>query len=176
MGVIVVRQTMENHDSNVGGIDSSRNSGNDNGETEMMEEPTMSDYGAEVIRAEYNEVIEWEFRAGVRIRLRNPEGDDVIAVRRYQARPKFDDLTRNEGQVHEYAGHWWPEAKEQEGDGVFFDHMIEWTPRDLNDDEALLDECVYSATLDPQAEIEGLEENCSQRIVNRLSGAENGGN
>jgi hypothetical protein len=165
---------MSNCDSDGEGIDSGGDGGN-NGETKMKES-TMSDYEAEVIKAEYSEGAEWEFRADVRIRLHNPEGDDVIVRRTYQARPKFDGVTGKEDQVHEYAGYWWPEAKEQEGDGVFFDHRIEWTPSaDLNDDESLLEECVYSATFDPQEEVKCLKENCSERFGERLSGAGNGG-
>jgi len=121
----------------------------------------MTDHEAEVVKAEYSETDEWGFRADVRVRLHNPDGSDVVAVRTYKARPKFDDLVSNEDHVHAYVAYWWPDSYPAEGDGPFHDANLDWKPAaDLDDDDALLEECVEeNATFDPHAQLDGLAYN-----------------
>jgi hypothetical protein len=124
---------------------------------------------AEVLNADYREGDEFEFRADVRVRLHNPDGSDVIAVRTYKARPKFDDLVWNEDHVHEFVAYWWPKSYPSQGDKPFTDKSDYWPPAaDLNDD-ALLEECVESATYDAAAELDGLKSR-RDRLRRKLEG------
>jgi hypothetical protein len=112
---------------------------------------------AEVVKADYSEGGEFEFRADVRVRLHNPDGNDVMVLRTYQARPKYDDLVRNEDHIHMHADYWWPNSYPSKGDSPFADQRHGWKPgADLNDDDALLEECIKSATFDPTAELDSL--------------------
>jgi hypothetical protein len=116
------------------------------------ESPTV-----EVTKADYRESDEFEFRAGVRTRLHNPDGSDVVTVRTYKARPKFDDLVSDEDHIHEFVAYWWPDSYPSQGDSPFTDSSHDWEPgADLNDDDALLEECIDSATYDPAAELDSL--------------------
>ena len=130
----------------------------------------MTDHKAEVIEAEYSETDEWGFRADVRVKLHNPSGTDVVAARTYKARPKYDGLVSNENHIHEHVAYWWPDAHPAEEDGPFDDADADWKPvADLNDDDALLEECVEeNATFDPHAELDSLAFNASKRRQEKL--------
>lgn len=138
----------------------------------------MSDHSAEVLKSDVSEGREWEFVAKVRVRLHNPDGDDVVVLCTYQARPKFDDLTDQENAVHETRKYWWPDSYPKEGDSAFFDSMATWDPgADLDDDEALLEECVeHNATHDPTAVFDMLlnlnnsDRRGNRRVRERLTG------
>lgn len=126
---------------------------------------------AEVVEAEYRESDEFEFRADIRVRLHNPDGRDVIAVRTYKARPKHDELVSDEDRVQEFTAYWWPDAFPSDGDSSFADADADWEPvAELNDDEALLEECVENATYDAAAELDGLKDR-SDRIRQKLDSA-----
>jgi len=141
------------------------NTGTDTGTTD--ESPTV-----ELVKADSREGDEFEFRADVRTRIHNPDGSDVVSVRTYKACPKFDDLVSNEAHVHEFVNYWWPNSYPSQGDNPFTDAGHDWRPgADLNDDDALLQECVESATYDPAAELEGLKGR-SDRVRRTLEGAE----
>lgn len=134
---------------------------------------TTDDAQAELLSKKLIDNHEWEFDARVRVRLHNPDGEDVIVLRTYQARPKFDDLTSDPEKVHEYAGYWWPDSYSSEGDGPFTDALVDWEPAaDLEDDDALLAECVEeNALYDPAAELDALRHNLGQtrrRLADRL--------
>ena len=126
-------------------------------------------YEAEVTEAEYSEGEEFEFRADVRVLLHNPDGSDVVAVRTYKARPKYDGLVSNESHVQEYVAYWWPDAYPAEGDRPFHDASDAWKPvADLNDDDALLKECVeHNATYDPNAELDSIASAVHERTFQR---------
>lgn len=124
----------------------------------------MTDHSAELIKSEYSETDEWEFRAEVRVRLHNPDGKDVVAVRTYKARPKYDDLVSNEAHVQEHTAYWWPDSYPANGDSPFTDASTDWEPSaDLSDDDALLEECVEAATYDAGAELDSLAANGPDR-------------
>lgn len=120
----------------------------------------------------YSPSEEWEFRADIRCVLHNPTGDDVVAVRTYKARPKYDELVHNEDSIHEHTSYWWTGADIWEGDGPFTDAQSEWEPSaTITDDEALMDECLMNATYDPMTELESLRQNLQQNqrlLVERL--------
>lgn len=129
-----------------------------------------TEYEAEIKKAEYSEGQEYEFVADIRVHLHNPDGEDVLVVRTYQARPKYDDLVSAENHVHEHAAYWWPDAVPANGDSSFASADHDWPPAaDLDDDDALLEECIESATYDPVAEIDGLKFR-NERIQQKLTG------
>jgi uncharacterized protein YcgI (DUF1989 family) len=113
----------------------------------------------DVTQSEYDDSHEWGFRADIRVRITNPDGDDVIAVRTYKARPKFDDLVADEDHVFEHTDYWETNAYPANGDRPFSDSTHDWEPvADIIDDEALFEECLEAATLDAQAELESLSQ------------------
>jgi len=127
---------------------------------------------AEVVKADYREGDEFEFRADVRTEIYNPEGSDVVTIRTYTARPKFDDLVSNEDHVHEFVAYWWPNSYPSQGDSPITDQSHDWKPgADLHDDDALLEQCVESATYDPAAELDSLKDRRG-RVRRKLEGGE----
>lgn len=127
-----------------------------------------AEYRVEIIKAEYSEGVEFNFRADIRVKLYNPHGENVIVYRTYHAGPKYDDIVRNEEHIYSHADYWWPNAKPTNGDIPFFDQNYDWRPGiDLDDYDALLEECIKNATIDPQLEIEILK-NQSDRFQQRL--------
>lgn len=117
----------------------------------------MNEYKAELLESEYRESDEWQFRADIRVRLHNPNGSDVIAVRTCKARPKYNDLVDNGSFAYEHTAYWWPESYPSQGDSPFATFSTSWRPAsDIDDDDALMDECLDSATHDPEAEIDSL--------------------
>ena len=112
---------------------------------------------AEVKKTEVGETSEWGFYADVRVRISNPDGKDVVSLRTYKARPMHDDLVSDEDAVQESIAYWWPDDYPSQGDSPFADGGADWQPvAGLDDDDALLDECVESATYDPAAELDAL--------------------
>jgi hypothetical protein len=113
---------------------------------------------AEITKADYSEGGEFEFVADVRVHLHNPDGKDVAVLRTYKARPKHDGLVASEDHVHEHVDYWWTDDYPANGDHPFADAGTDWPPNaDLEDNDALLKECVESATFDPVAELDGLK-------------------
>jgi len=111
----------------------------------------------EVTRSEYDDSREWGFRADIHVRITNPDGNDVVGVRTYKARPKFDDLVSDEDHIHEFTAYWETDAYASNGDSPFTDASVDWEPvADINDDEALFEECLKAATVDAQAELDAL--------------------
>jgi len=111
----------------------------------------------DVTKSEYDDSREWGFRADIRVRITNPDGDDVVAVRTYKARPKPDDLVADEDHVHEFTAYWETDAYPANGDSPFSDSNHNWEPvADINDDEAIFEECLEAATVDAQAELDSL--------------------
>lgn len=126
---------------------------------------------ADVLDTKVAETDEWAFHASIRVRLRNPDGDDVVALKKYRARPKYDDLTSAPDKVHESTTYWWTDAYPANGDGPFWDASHEWeSVADLSDGNALLDECLENATFDPRAELDTLVHNAPDRIATQLQG------
>jgi curved DNA-binding protein CbpA len=122
-------------------------------DNDRSESPT-----AELVKSDYSEGDEFEFRADIRVRIHNPDGLNVVAVRTYKARPRADDLVSNEDHVHEFAAYWWPNSYPRDGDRPFTDASHDWKPSsDLNDDDALFEECVEIATYDAAAELDSLK-------------------
>lgn len=115
----------------------------------------MTDYDIEVTKAEYREENEWEFVADVRTRIHNPDGSDVVTLRSFKARPKYDDLVHKEDHVHEHTEYWWPNSYPSQGDSPFKDSGVSFEA-DLSDDDELLEECIEAATLDPAAELDAI--------------------
>jgi len=111
----------------------------------------------DVTQSDYSDSREWEFRADIRVRINNPDGDDVVAVRTYKARPKHDDLVSAENHVYEHTNSWATDAYPANGDSPFSESSHSWNPvADLKDDDALFEECLEAATLDAEAELEAL--------------------
>lgn len=124
----------------------------------------------ELTRAEYTDGREWEFVADVRATLHNPDGEDVGVLFTYKARPKHDGLTDREDYVQEDVGYWWPDARPADGDGPFYDTFVAWPPNaDLDDDDALLEECKETATHDAAATLDMLKAQ-GGTITARLTG------
>lgn len=111
---------------------------------------------AEVVKAECSESREWGFVADIRIRLRNPDGKDVVALRTYKTQPKHDGLVGAEQDVHEDTKYWWPDAYPANGDTPFASQSSNWRPNSEGED-ALLQECVEIATHDPEIELQTLK-------------------
>jgi hypothetical protein len=112
----------------------------------------------DVTKSEYDDSREWEFHADIRVRITNPDGDDVVAVRTYKARPKFDDLVADEDHVHEFTAYWETGSYPANGDSPFSDSDHDWEPSaDIAADEALFEECLEAATLDAQVELDVLD-------------------
>jgi len=111
-----------------------------------------------VIESEYDETLEWGFRADIRVRITNPTGDDVVAVRTFKARPKYDDLTGDPDHIHEFIAYCEPDAYPANGDQPFTTASTDWKPgADIDDDEALFKMCLTAATMDAQAELDSLD-------------------
>jgi len=111
----------------------------------------------DVLSVEQSDSLEWDFRADIRVRINNPDGDDVIALRTYKARPKYADLVADDKAVHEHTAYWAPDAYPANGDRPFASSSHNWRPNaDLDDDEALIEECRSAATVDAQAELDGV--------------------
>lgn len=125
-------------------------------------------YTAEIIKAEYTEGSEFEFRANIRVKIHNPHGEDVSVYWTYLAGPKYDDLVKNEGHVQRHGEYWWPDAIPANGDNPLTDQQNDWRPNaDLDDHDALLEECKINATLEPEVQIEFLK-NQNDHIKQKL--------
>ena len=102
---------------------------------------------------------EWEFVAYVYVKITNPNGRDVVAVNKCEARPKYDDVTsdRNEHRVHQYTRYHW--ANDKKPLDVIYEITYEWEPNaELTDDDALLNECITAATLDASVELNAVRD------------------
>jgi hypothetical protein len=122
----------------------------------------------ETHKKEYTETDEWSFYADVRVRLHNPEGSDVVLLCTYTAQPRDDSLTSKPDEVHETIQYWWPNSYPANGDSPFTDSNRVWKPAtDLDDHDELLDECLFSATYDPEATLDSLTHN-NPRIAEKL--------
>jgi len=112
---------------------------------------------------------EWDTPKTERDDIHNPDGEDVVSVRTYKARPKYDDLTHEPCNVHEHVMYWWPDSYPDQGDKPLTDTDVSWEPvAEVTDDKALFEECLDSATYDPMVEVESLREALGQRDAEKL--------
>jgi hypothetical protein len=145
---------------------------------------------AEITERSISEDREWGFVGTVKVRLNNPDGKDVIAIKQYKARPKHPDLTSEPQKVHEKVKYWWPDSYPARGDSPFDTQSVEWEPvtdivddsqdessitdvsrseTTAKDDDALMEEIIdYNAVYDPLAEFESLLHNSSRRVRGKL--------
>jgi len=138
---------------------------------EATDEPTF-----ELKKAEFHETDEWEFVADVRVRLHNPDGEDVAALHTYRFGPKHADLVSNERAVHQETRWWFSTDRPADGDRPFRQQTpLCWGHFDDPDYDALLDECVeHNALHDPRAVLETLRHNVRDHSAakRRLAGGD----
>jgi len=119
------------------------------------DEPTF-----ELKKAELHENNEWEFVGRVRARLHNPDGEDVVALHRYQFGPKHDRLVNDERAVHQTTDWWFSGDRYANGDSPVHDQILSWGDFEDPDHDELLDECVeHNALHDPKAALDMLRHN-----------------
>lgn len=99
---------------------------------------------------------EWEWTAEIRVRIEHPELRDIVAIKSYRARPKFDDITSEPGHVHEHVKYWFADDYPSQGDTPFKSASHSWDVDYVDDDAALFGGAKAAATADPQAELEML--------------------
>jgi hypothetical protein len=119
------------------------------------EEPTFN-----LRKAEFSETDEWAFVADVRVRLHNPDSEDVSVLHEYQFGPKHDDLVSDERAVHQSTKYWFVDDRPADGDRPFWTQTLSWGEFDDPDYGSLLDECVeHNALHDPEATLDALRHN-----------------
>lgn len=112
----------------------------------------------EVTRKECRETDEWGFRADITVRINNPDGEDIVAVRTYKAHPKHDDLVDDDELVYESNEYWNADGQIDEERSIT-DMNASWPPvADIDDDAALMQECGETATEFLDAELESVLE------------------
>jgi len=111
-------------------------------------------------KAEFNETDEWAFVADVRVRLHNPDGEDVSVLHTYKYGPQYDDLVSDEQAVHQTTKYWFADDRPADGDGPFWTQRLSWGKFDDPNHDALLDECVeHNALHDAVATLDALRDN-----------------
>jgi len=128
--------------------------------TQNTTDDTTGEPTFDLRKAEFNETDEWAFVADVRVRLHNPDGEDVVVLHTYKYGPKHDDLVGGEQAVHQIAEYWFADDRSADGDRPFSTQTLSWGEFDDPDHDALLDECVeHSALYDPEATLDALRHN-----------------
>jgi hypothetical protein len=149
-------------------MNANQNRTNEARENDATDETNPQSPMSEVLEADHQENEEYEFYATIRTRLHNPNGSDVITLRIYKARPKCDRLVPDEDLIYSSVSYWWVDTYPSQGDTPLKEHTPKWRPiADLDDDDALLKECIEAATFEPKGELESLR-GLSDRIRRKL--------
>ena len=82
--------------------------------------------------------------------------------------PKDDRLTDKPNYVHEHKKYWWENSYPANGDSPFTDSNHEWEPSSELGSDKIVDECIESATYDPEATLEMLRDRLHPRNEDKL--------